>query len=247
MKVIDICEDYGGLGCLKKYYVDLGIKDYNIYAMGLNLAIGDLKHNRDAFLKELYEDPEWQYHNYLEDVANGLNDDTILRVWSSKKNDNDYLLLLYVCNYFKGKINNLHIVFCDDYNENICSIAATDAKEIKGMLEYEQELTKEEIQEYARLWNGLLEANSELRVLEEGKVKNKKYADYYTDILDILREEKEITIANLIAKCMVNKVINDAGSIIYSYLIDKLISMGKIKVIEKKERHFVDVIELGGK
>lgn len=244
MKVIDICDDYGGLGCLKKHYVDKGIKDHDIYALGLNLSMGDLKGNREKLFQEWYEDDSFKYYELLDDVKEKIDDDTHLRIWSSKKNDNDYLMLLYVCNYFKGITVNMSVIFCNEYNEYVHSIAALDAKEIDELLKYEHKLTKSEIDNYAKLWNELVNANSELRVLENGEIKNKKYADYYDIILSILKEKRICTIANLVGECMAREVINDAGSILYGFLIDRLINLKKITIVEKEERHFVDIIEM---
>ena len=41
---------------------------------------------------------------------------------------------------------------------------------------------------------------------------------------------------------MANFIINDAGSAIYKYLIDRLIFLNKIKAIERGKKHFVNTI-----
>ena len=43
---------------------------------------------------------------------------------------------------------------------------------------------------------------------------------------------------------MSNFVMNDTEDAIYFYMINRLIKQNKIKIIEKGERHFIDVIEL---
>lgn len=245
MKVIDICDDYGGLGCLKKHYVDKGITDYNIYALGLNLSMGDLKGNREKLFKEWYEDEDFKYYEFLDDVKEKIDEDTLIRIWSSKKNDNDYLMLLYTCNYLRDVTSNISVIFCNEYNEYVRSIAALDAKEIDRLLKYEHKLDKEEIDDYANMWNELVRANSELRILEDGVIKNKEYKDYYDIILSILEEKETSTIVNLVGECMAREIINDAGLILYGFLIDKLIKINKIMIIKKGERHFLDTIEVG--
>ena len=56
MKIIDICDNYVGGGCLKHYYVKNKITNYKIICMGLNLAVGDIKNNHKSLLRTLYED-----------------------------------------------------------------------------------------------------------------------------------------------------------------------------------------------
>ena len=97
---------------------------------------------------------------------------------------------------------------------------------------------------YAKEWNTLVEINSELRVLENGEIKNKKYSDYYDIILNTLKEIAPCKISILIAECMGKEVLNNTGDLVYLTLIDKLIDLNKIKIVEKGTRHFVDTIDL---
>lgn len=243
MKIIDIVDEYGGVGCLKRYYVEKGIDDYNIYSFNLELSFGDIKNNRRAFLEELYE-IDFDYEELLKKLESEISDDVVLRIWSSKRNDNAYLLLLFICDRLKNKIDKMKVVFVSDYNDYICNVGSLDYKEIEEILKYEQEINKNKILEYATLWDELKSINSELRVLENGIVKNKRYADYYEDILNVLEEKGECTIANLVGECMARHLIND-GLTIYSYIIDRLISLEKIKINKKSEKHFNYVIKIG--
>lgn len=51
------------------------------------------------------------------------------------------------------------------------SINVLNYKEIASLLNYQKSLFIEEIQLFSNKWNSLVEINSELRVLDEGKVK----------------------------------------------------------------------------
>ena len=249
MKIIDICENFSALGCLKQYYEKNNIKDYMIYALEMYLSIGDIKNNRLDFLKKLHKkcfgyNYTYNYNEVLKEILNNITDDTIIRIWSSKKNDDDYMLLLFLCNFLKDKINTINVVFSSDYNELQYSINFLDYKKVNDVLKYEKTLSKDEIETYAKEWNKLVEINSELRTLENGKVKSKKYSDYYDIILSILKEITPCKIANLIGECMAKEVLNDARDFVYLYLIDQLIDLNKIKIVEKGTRHFVDTISL---
>lgn len=249
MKIIDICENFSALGCLKQYYEKNNIKDYMIYALEMYLSIGDIKNNRLDFLKKLHKkcfgyNYTYNYNEVLKEILNNITDDTIIRIWSSKKNDDDYMLLLFLCNFLKDKINTINVVFSSDYNELQYSINFLDYKKVNDVLKYEKTLSKDEIETYAKEWNKLVEINSELRTLENGKVKSKKYSDYYDIILSILKEITPCKIANLIGECMAKEVLNDASDLVYLTLIDQLIDLNRIKIIKQGTRHFIDTIDL---
>lgn len=243
MRVIDVCDNSGGANCLKKFYEENQINNYKIIDMGLNLAIGDIKNNHLSFLKKLYNDDSYDYNNSITELLNSINDTTKIRIWSSKGNDNDYLLLLYLCNLLKDKSNHISVIFTTDYNDSVLSINSLYYKEIDLVSKYEKMLTLNEINNYSSEWEKLLEVNSELRVLENGIVKNKSYSDYDNIILRLLSKIEPCTVANLIGELMANFVINDTGSAEYQYLIDRLINQNKIRIIEKEDSHFNDIIE----
>lgn len=241
--MIDICESLGGAGSLKQYYISKKIRDYTIYSLGMGLSVGDIKENHSDFLRECCYDSNYSYIESLNELLDNVNSDIKIRIWSSKKDADDYMLLLFLCNFLKDKTNKISVIFSSDY-KGIWSINALDYKEIESLLNYESSLSEEEIQLLSNHWENLVKINSELRVLDKGKVKNKKYADYYDNILNILREEGSYTIANLIADCMIKRVINNAGDWIYLFLIDQLIELNKIKIVEKGTSHFADIIDL---
>ena len=244
MKIIDICEGYAAAGCLKHYYKSNSINDYIIFPLGMSLSIGDIKYNRIDFLRKFYQDDNYNYTKSLNEILNSITNDTIIRIWSSKKNDDEYMLLLFLCNFLKDKTNKINVIFASDYNEFLYSINALEYKEIRSILKYEKTLSKDEIEAYAKEWNDLVEINSELRVLENGEIKNKKYSDYYDIILNTLKEIAPCKISILIAECMGKEALNNTGDLVYLTLIDKLIDLNKIKIVEKGTRHFVDTIDL---
>ena len=243
MKIIDVCENPSGAGCIKCYYENNGINDYQILFIWLSLVIGDITKNRLSFLQELYNDPGFDYHDQIKELLNSIDEDTMVRVWSSKGNADDYLLLLYICNLLKNKVSNMSVVYSTDYLEEVINITAADYKEIPLILKNEIILTSDMINKFANEWNELCTINSDLRVLENGKIINKKFSDYDAIILDKLEILGPCKIASLIGDLMANYTINDASDAVYLYLVDRLINQNKIKVITKGERHFIDIIE----
>ena len=154
------------------------------------------------------------------------------------------MMLLFLCNFLKDNINTINVVFSSDYNELQYSINFLDYKKVNDVLKYEKTLSKDEIKAYAKEWNNLVEINSELRVLENGEVKSKKYSDYYDILLNILKGIAPCKIGNLIGECMAKEVLNDDRDFVYLTLIDQLMDLGKIKIIKQGARHFVDTTDL---
>ena len=243
MKIIDVCEKPSGAGSIKCYYDKNNISNYQIIAMWLSLTIGDIKNDRSVFLKELYGDLNLDYHDAVNELLNSIDEDTMVRVWSSKGNADDYLLSLYICNLLKDKVSNMSVVYSTDYLEEVISINAADYKEIPELLKHEIKLTKDDINKFANEWNELCSINSDLRVLENGKIINKKFSDYDAIILDKLELLGPCKIASLIGYLMANYTINDASDAVYLYLVDRLIYQNNIKVVTKGESHFIDIIE----
>lgn len=241
MKIIDVCDNYAGGGCLKQYYVKNEITNYKIICMGLNLAIGDIKNNHVLFLRTLYNDNSYNYNESINELLNNLSNSKI-RIWSSRGSGDDYLLLLYLCDLLKDKCPNLTVIYTTDYDKKVLSINSLHYTEIESILNYEKQLTLDDINEYSNEWGKLVEVNSDLRFLENGIMKNKNYSDYDELILNRLSDLEPCTLGNLVGNLITSFAINDAGAAIYQYLIDRLISLNKIKVIENGERHFTDII-----
>jgi len=245
LKIIEVCEGCSSAGIIKRYQEER--KENNmIIAFSLFLSIGNIRRDREKFLSELC--PEINFHNSNEEALKKLliniDENTNVRIWSSKKNSDDYLLLMYLCNLLKDKCLNISVIYTDEYSEYAWSLNALDYKEIYELLKYEHKLSKLAIEELSKTWTKLVEENGDLRVVENGKVLNKTYADFDNIILNKLVEIGKCKICNLIASLMIEFVINDAGDLIYMYLIDRLIRCGKIKIIDEGDRHFTDIIEV---
>jgi len=245
LKIIEICEGYSCAGVIKRYQNENNINNL-IIPFALFLSIGDIKNNREEFLKKLYPEIDFKSSNeeFLNELLNNIDENTKIRIWSSKKNDDDYLLVLYICYLLKDKCTNISVIYTSDYNEYTYTLGAMDYKEVEDLLKYEKSLTQEEIACLSDEWNSLVDVNSELRVIENDKMENKKYSDYDEIILDTLKDLEECTIANLVGRLMINFTINSTSDSVYLYLIDRLIENKKIKITKKGERHFVDIIKI---
>ena len=242
MRTIDVCEHPSGAGCLKQYYEANNINDYKIIFVWQILTIGDIKYNRMDFLKNEFQfEPD---HNWKEELLNNIDNNTKIRIWSSKASSSDYLLLPYLCNILKDKFDNISVVYSTDYNKDAWSINFLSYREIEPILKYEKNLTKDEINSFSSEWEKLVESNSELRILENGKIANKSYSDYDNLILNELKELGRCKYAVLLGNLLGRNAINEIEDYIYYYLVDRLISQNKIKIVEHGDSDLRNIIEV---
>lgn len=231
--IIDITSSVSGAYTLKEYYKRNDIKDYCIFCLPLVLSIGDIKNDlfdRDVLDNDFKED--------IEKLLNSINQDSIIRIYSSKIDIDDYLLMLYICNLLKDKDNTIKVVFVSDYKD-VFSLGALDTSEIKEVLNKEIELTKEEANNYSKEWEELINVNSELRVFENNRVINKNYSDYDDIILNELDKLGQCKIPVLVGNLLANAITTSYEVQTYSYLVERLIKNNKIKLNEdiiEKER-----------
>ena len=223
---IDITSSVSGAYTLKEYYKRNDIKDYCIFCLPLLLSLGDIKNH--IFDREMVYD---NFENTIDDLLNSINKDTIIRIYSSKINIDDYLLMLYICNLLKDKDNTIKVVFVSDYKD-VFSLGALDTTEVKEVLNKENILTEEEVNNYSKEWEELINVNSELRVFENNKVINKNYSDYDDIILNELDKLGQCKIPVLVGNLLANAITTSYEVQTYSYLVERLIKNNKIKINE---------------
>ena len=223
---IDITSSVSGAYTLKEYYKRNNINDYCIFCLPLLLSIGDIKNH--LFDREMVYD---NFKKSIDDLLNSINQDTIIRIYSSKIDIDDYLLMLYICNLLKDKDNTIKVVFVNDYKD-VFSLGALDTTEVKEVLNKEIELTEEQVNNYSKEWEELINVNSEIRVFENNKVINKSYSDYDDIILNELDKLGQCKIPVLVGNLLANAITTSYEVQTYSYLVERLIKNNKIKINE---------------
>lgn len=213
-------------------------KDNTIVSMSLVLSIGDLSKinncNRE-YLKKIYKDGNFYYKKELEKLKNIVNNAKKIRIWSSHLDDNEYLLLLYLCNIFYDK--ELYVVFSEEYNCFCYSICCMTPNEIEQLSYKEHKITKQDLSYYNSEWVNALIKNTEYRYVNNGKIENVNFAFFYDKILDKLKEVGPIITRKFVGDLMADKIMNNSSDVIYLYIIDLLIEMKKIRVIESGENN----------
>lgn len=243
--IIEIVSSDASLGCLKKSEIK-----NPIICLPLELSYGDLSdlenYNRNC-LENLYDschyipfERNFNFSNEFKLLESYVNSSQKIRIWASHLDANEYCLLLYLCYCFPNE--NISVVFSEEFNWHCKSIGMMSSEEITELLNREHNLCKEEIDDYCRQWEEVLEANSDLRYLVNGKVKNESI-DYFDDeIIYRLKKSGEVNLYTFITDLILDDVINNSSDTLYKFLIEKLIKQKKIVIREENEIKYLKLV-----
>ena len=150
------------------------------------------------------------------DIPINIDKDKTVRIWSSKNNTQEYLNFLYFCYKLPNEIS---VIFVNEYDEYVYSAGALNYKEVKELLKYEHNLTKEEKDKYKNEWIKLVNENSEIRLFKNGKIISTNY-DYLDEYIDKYYDKNNIR--KTVAALMGNDTENNLNSEIYNFLIERI-------------------------
>ena len=161
------------------------IKNENIVLLDMHLDIGDLKDLKNykrSFLKSIgYNVDVVDYSNKIKFLLDNARNNKKIRIWSSHKNSNEYMTVLYICNLLEKYDAELYVVYSDEIYSEAKSVGELDKEEIKNVDALERKLLKEEIIMYSK----------GERLINKDKIKVIKKCDDWFDCL--IKKEKFIS------------------------------------------------------
>lgn len=219
-------------------------KENEIIDFLVSLSVGDLS-NIDNYIVEL---PECIYH---EKIVCDLNENISrlikfveagnkIRIWSSHTAPDDYLLLLFICNCLKNKIDNISVLYSDEYKEECYSPGAMTSGELKKLSAFEHKLSKKEIYELSDKWDMIKKKNTDLRIIKNNNIKSVNYEYFDNEIINIMTSLKKTTIIGLTYELVIRYHISEC---VFIFLISRLIDLEKIKIVETNETYIKSVIK----
>ena len=193
----------------------------------------ELKNAGDVYTKELYR---------LKDF---LDHGEAVRIWYS---DAPYSRCGFysLCQILKEYENEISVVKLPEYitrEKEIVSYQSwseVSAEEFAGFLPYEKPLSKEEVRMYAALWSELVEDNTPLRAVVNGKVLSVP-DDFYDFLIWKWLKDVPLKEARLIGNILGYSQIG-IGDWWYARRIEYYIEQGKICVIEDSEYKYARII-----
>lgn len=239
-----------------------------VICLRLMLDIGDIKEPVDSlYRKELiysmYAQNQWEQDEELEKglkkavevytkellrLKKFLDDGEMVRIWYS---DAPYSRCGFynLCQMLKEYENEIRVVKLPEYVVQENSITAyknwgeVAAEEFAGFLSYEKKLSKEEVRFYAILWSSLVEDNSPLRSVINGKVLSVP-EDFYDFQIWGRLSDKPVKECRLIGDIIGCSQISVADWW-YAERIEYFIQQGKIRVVEDSENKYARLICAG--
>ena len=193
----------------------------------------ELKNAGDVYAKELYRLMEFLDHGEA------------VRIWYS---DTPYSRCGFysLCQILKGYENEISAVKLPAHivRENCIvsyqSWSEVSAEEFAGFLPYEKALSKEEVRMYAMLWSELIEENSPLRAVVNGKVLSVP-EDFYDFLIWKRLKNVPLKEARLIGDILGQSPIG-VGDWWYNRRIEYYIKQGEIRVVEDSKNKYARMI-----
>ena len=150
--------------------------------------------------------------------------------------------MLYVCKLVQKNNYELYVIYSDEYSKDYISPSMVDSDNFVNLSQIEHKLSNNEINNFANEWIKIVRDNSEMRVLENGKIKSVSINYYDNLILEKLKLLGQVKVAKLVALLMSEVYLADS---LYVYLINRLIKNNKIKIVnENNNRFFDNVIDI---
>ena len=220
-------------------------KDNNIIDFPISFSAGDLLEINNYVIrlpKNIYlEEIICDYKDKIIELYDLVDKGYKVRVWTSHYDPDDYLLLLFICSYLKDKVDNIIVLYADEYKDECYSPSTMTGEELEKLSTYEHILIKEDINNLSEEWNKIIEKNSDLRIIKNGEIKSVKY-DYFNDeIISILNKKGSTSIIDLIYELNVKYHLDDR---IIRFLINRLIDLGKLEITKKDDKYINSVVEV---
>lgn len=208
-------------------------------------SIGDLSFIEEFKInvpQEIFTETKYDFTEQMIMLNLSIKEKNKIRIWCSRHNSDEYILLLFISDYLKNKDCNISVVYVDDYNSKYQSVSMLRENELEKAVGYEKKLLCKDIEQLSKLWKYVKDNNANMRIMINNSVKLVSY-DYFDDIiLHKLKELGRVKEWILVGKLMSEYHLVD---LIFVYLIDRLIKNDKIRiVVEDINREFDNIIEI---
>ena len=185
------------------------------------------------------------YSNKIKFLLDNARNNKKIRIWSSHKNSNEYLTVLYICNLLEKYDAELYVVYSDEISSEAKSVGELDKEEIKNVDALERKLLKEEIIMYSKIWNRLLNDNNDIRYISfDNTIKSCSYDYLGEKILNELKKYNGVRVGKFISNLKIDCIITEIDYSEYPDLVERLINKDKIKVIKKCDDLFDCIIKI---
>lgn len=208
-----------------------------------NINNGIVSYNDDFYnlikSESIYEiKRKYTTKEIFDELKVSLENNNKICIWSAHNKIDSYLMLLCVCNYAINYNCNLYVLFADEFNDDYFS---PEVIKEGNFNKFEHKLTMQEIKKYSNEWQEIVNANSNMRVIEDNKIMSVSFDYYNSIILGKLKEYNKIKTAEFIAILLQSIYLFDT---VLTYLVERLIKQEKIIFVNKEEKLWKSIIKI---
>lgn len=204
-----------------------GIKDNNMY----------IQQNIDVYE---FEADYYNYNEAINELSECLKLYKKIRIWSNHKSAHKFVFPFFIINKFKDVLKNKDVTL--NYEDGLDGkdfFSDLLTGEMNKLIEKDYEMTNEDIENYSKEWERILNENSDLRIVENDKIISISFESLNDRIIAIVNENKNgIKRVDLIKKLHDNHIINDFNLIVFNYLIDRLVELNLLKSDHSKDEAY---------
>lgn len=236
-----------------------------VICLGFMMDIGNIKEPMESpyrreLIYSMYAQNQWEqeeeiekelknagnvYVKELQRLKNYLDNGEPVRIWYS---DAPYSRCGFysLCQILKEYGNAMSVVKLPEYvilDKKIVSYQSWNeisAEEFAGFLPYEKPLSREEVRMYAMLWSDLVEDNSPLRAVVNGKVLSVQ-EDFYDFLIWKWLKTVPVKEGRLIGTILGHSQLG-VGDWWHARRIESYIEQGKIRVVEDSDNKYARMI-----
>ncbi|MCI8778514.1 MAG: hypothetical protein HFI87_05135 [Bacilli bacterium] len=170
------------------------------------------------------------------------SDSQKVRIWYSSLDNESVCNLYFLISWFYEK--KIEISICDVMDLNHFSLGSYNENEVPALVSKTIYLTLDEMKEYNKKWNLLVNENSDLRIIEKNTIISVPFTYLDTEILKILSKYEKIKYWSLIGECMKERVCGFYADIFFSARVNTLIEQNVIEICEiKNEKNLIGEIK----
>lgn len=236
-----------------------------VICLGFMLDIGDIKEPVDSFYRKnliysLYAAGRWEENAGADEelrrvaeiyvgetvrLKDYLKEGETIRIWYS---DAPYSRCGFysLCGMLQEYENDVRVVKMPEYRCRADSVVSYSnwgevaAEEFGAFLAYEKALSRQEVRMYALLWSNLVEENSPLRVVVNGRLVGVP-EDFYDFLIWKKLTREPVMEAKLIGDILGNYRMG-IGDWWYARRIEHFMKQGRIKVTKESENKYARMI-----
>jgi hypothetical protein len=216
-------------------------KKEDILSFNLMLNIGNISNLEDTTSRSVCN-INIQVNKKIQLFLSEIKEKENIRFWYSSMNSEDVCFISFAIYLINKHFSNKKIYIIDACEKNMPTLGSFLFNEIKELINIEKRLSDETIHSMIDNWNLLVNENSDLRLLINGKLNSFSFSYLDNKIMNSLSKYDELNVYSFVGiELLPRGLCSIYGDLIFHYRINELIKQNKIK-ITNKDKKFIKLL-----